>query len=312
MCPYFWSFIGTLFLIPFITLARLLRVPSKSIGEFVTKQLTACKEFSKKRHDAREKVRNERKETLEKANISIILPYYKAYLRDRYDLVKAKELVAIFVKMKVTEAWFKNYYANNLYPELGYYERQALSDEATLYIHRAHELINDDDVKTRMAMIKQHKMKIEKVNTVIKETKEHPIIKYILMILMFLTAGTLIITLGWLTYAGVVFVIPYLKYIFIALFCIAIVVGLGFLVFWFLRCWGKEIMDVMNAIGEMIYDFFAFIFRILGKFFSKFKPIVKVFLIFVWIKNSFEIIIGTIKALYQKHCPLITWVERKN
>ena len=295
MCPYFWSFVGTLFILPFILIAKLARIPSKSIGNFVSNAVTACEDYKE----------NEQIAKISEVFTAFKLLFYQEDIRD--DKFKPELIEFENLRIKNEISWSD--ITNKLYDQIKkvnyitYWDCQEEVLKFRILITKTIDKLSKEEEEKKAA-------KIKKVDDIIIQVKENKILKFIILIISGICIGSIIVGIGYILYIlAVELIVPNFILIITCMISGMIFIGCAFALYQFFKCWGETIL-------LSIASFFSFIKKWLNKFIDGLiyilgysKPLLKVFLIFIYISWGIVLIGKTIYAIYKQYCPIITWTE---
>lgn len=301
MCPYFWSFVGTLFIIPFIAIAKAMKIPSKSIGEFVSNRVKDCENYKQKRKD-KKRVKAEAKR---QANLNEGYLIVKAIMENPdatdEEILKAYNLLKANQVRTGSLRWFME---NDL-QLMNYYDVRVYIWQFELRVEKARANIKE---KEEELAAQKRNYQIEKVDNIIEKLQESKILKWILMII---AEAAIVCIIGALLYglyelfAGII--IPHLTVVLgsiaLGVLIIVLFVGTVFSIYQFFKCWGETIVNGLAWFFNTLENGFV---HLLGYC----KPLLNIFLIFKYIALGFVLIGKTIYAIYKQYCPIITWVEK--
>lgn len=283
MCPYFWSWIGTIAIIPIIILVKLLRIPSGKFADFVVRQLENCKEFTNSIRIASEE-RKEKARTIRKLKM---VEEFKIYLKDQ-NIKSAHELDLKITAMK--EFTFNSIMQSYIYSLETQEERDRFYNSNVYY--RYFELLDEK----RNQDAKAEELKVPETSIYEEFKTEGTTLNYVFMIISVIFAIIGILCIGYVFYYVIVnFVIPHIIFILIVAAMITGVIALMLGIIAFLQCWGDIIMENIKSFFLKIGNFI--------------KPLGKVFMIFIWIGTFFKLTWGVIHAIYKKNCPIINWED---
>jgi len=306
MCPYFWSFVGTLFIIPFIAIAKGMKIPSKSIGDFVSNRVKDCENYKQKRKD--------KKLAKELANLNECYLIVKAIMDNPNatdeELVKAYE----FLRFKQIGIGKIGLFIQDNLQLMNY-------DDASSYIWQFKVRVNKaiTNIKTKQEEIdrvKKHN-EIQKLdNTIItlEKIQDSKILKWILMII----AGFIIICIIGALFYGIYtlfacVIVPNITLILtsitIGVIIIALLAGFIFSVYQFFKCWGETIGNGLTCFFKALWKKLCWLGNGVVHLLGYCKPLLNIFLIFKYIALACVLIGKTIYAIYKQYCPIITWVE---
>lgn len=274
ICPYFWSWIGTFIIFPFIILAKLLRVPSKNIGMFISKQITMCKEYSNKRREAKAKIKAEKWRQIK----ARVFEVYKLFV------VNPIEINAIALKKQLKQ--------NDLdIEEMKWYWRDTIDNSRETY-SKLNELSGSYYRLVDRYNNKQAQIKKEKIQHIQNTVSNNIIGKIIFGLITVIGVGLILFGAGFGLYSLIIqFIIPQITLLLYSLLFLIIVGGLIYLIVKFFQCWGETIGDWIK------------------KFVFMFKPLLNISLIFVWIWTGIKLFCGMVYSIYKQQCPLITWED---
>lgn len=310
MCPYFWSFVGTFFIIPFIALAKAMRVPSKSIGEFVSNRVKDCEAYKQKRKDKKDA----KIEAKRLANLNECYLIVKSIM-DNPDATNEQlyEAYQFLRKRNISISRVRWYIQDDL-QLMNYSDANDYMWQFDVRVIRGKEAVQRAE---RDKEIQERESKIEKVdNTILtlEKIQESKILKWILMII----AGAAIVCIVGALFYGIYtlfakVIVPNITFILsaiaIGVAVIALLAGVIFSIYQFFKCWGE-------TIGNGLAWFFKGLLKKLCWLGNGFvyllgycKPLLNIFLIFKYIALGFVLIGKTIYAIYKQYCPIITWVE---
>ena len=301
MCPYFWSFVGTFFIIPFIALAKAMRVPSKSIGEFVSNRVKDCEAYKQKRKDKKDaKIEAKRLANLNECYLVVksIMDNpepSEAELIAAYNFLREKNISTGSIRWYIQDLQLMNY------------------TDASEYIWQFH---------IRIAQAKEKVQKEARDAAItLEKLQESKLLKWILMII----AGAAIVCIVGALFYGIYtlfakVIVPNITFILsaiaigvaaiaIGVAVIALLAGVIFSIYQFFKCWGETIGNGLAWFFKGLWKKLCWLGNGFVYLLGYCKPLLNIFLIFKYIALGFVLIGKTIYAIYKQYCPIITWVE---
>lgn len=279
MCPYFWSWIGTLIIFPLILLAKLMRVPSNNIGTFINKQVTMCREYSEKRRLAKAKIRDEKW----RQNRAKVFEFYQLYI------VNPIEINAVALAKQLKKYHFD-------IDQMKWVILDSISDDNNdkyrVECKKLNELNDDYYRLINKYTTKQTQLKKEKIENIQNTVSNNIVGKIIFGLITIGGAGLALFGVGIGLYTLTVnIIIPQIMILSLVLGCIFVFVGIVVLIVKFFQCWGETIVDGIK------------------KFIFMFKPLLSISLIFVWLWTGIKLFCKMVYSIYKQQCPLITWED---
>lgn len=272
MCPYFWQSVGTMVLLPFIALFKLLKVPTSNMSGF----FKSCR----KHWDDRKAAKLKKEEDAKKAK------------REAY-LSRVKELYESFRKNPTGEtanAMYRAYDKGEHYCYSWYYMISDLEDRE-LKDTLALEKLNEEYIQNQM------KEEEERMDAL----KKHWVSKTFAAILAisFLIGGIYLLKL-FIEY------IPSLYYSVdwrMTGICVSAVFAFLFTMYIIIMSWSC-IVDWWKFFWESVGDLFVWMFKPVKKKHVSYL-IYPIAAVFMGIKISLDMI----HATYKKYCPMIRWED---
>lgn len=307
MCPYFWSFVGTLLIIPFIVLAKTLRIPSKSIGEFVSNRIKDCETYKQKR-------KTEKYAKIEAKNLANLNEYY-LIIKSIMDNPEPNEdeLVAAykFLDSKKISTLSIVYYIRFNLNIMDYCEANKYIQNFNTKISCVKKKVQKESYDAAM-----NKKKLKNNTDInLKKMIDNKIFKWILIIIVCAIITYIVGSLFYSIYILFVkIIIPNIKIIMTALSKLFIILFLSlmfvFSIYQFFKCWGETITDSLDWFFKILWQKLCWLGKRFVYLLGYCKPLLKIFLIFEYTALGFILIGRTIHAIYKQYCPIITWVDK--